>query len=413
MRVTWHSAQPTARRGRRAGHASCHPDVARRFALRLVVVAAVTCGACGWGVHVPAGASPPDVGARPVALIAAGSVFTPAVRERVAGTLARATGRQVLVLDDAVTVRDPEVQQLAARLLKANPGFGTYDWREPRCTADRAVLSALVRRADAVYRISLDHAERWRGATPDEVAQRGQTGAFLRAVGLSRAGTAREISVAGSASVSFFTARDAARRVALARSVTQVEPTPLTARPDAAGLAADAVRDLPAFRAPEWDALARRLTSARCPFLALALADAGLVSSPSRRAVRSAALAAMRAPAGKRAARTRAEEPRASAAETAPAESASPYSCDALCGMHMVELCNQDRLLWDSHRRQWEPTPCGTMRQETFLKDCYRQQWLSGAFHNACVVPCEQGGEGRDRLFNLLHEAGCLRLRSS
>jgi len=53
------------------------------------------------------------------------------------------------------------------------------------------------------------------------------------------------------------------------------------------------------------------------------------------------------------------------------------------------------------------------MREEAFLKECYRQQWLSGAFHGACVVPCESQAEGRDRLLNLLQGAGCLRLHHS
>src|SRR5207237_8837680 len=73
-----------------------------------------------------------------------------------------------------------------------------------------------------------------------------------------------------------------------------------------------------------------------------------------------------------------------------------PYSCSTLCGMHMIELCNRDKVLWDSHGRRWEPTACGTMREEAFLKECYRQQWLGGAFHDACVVPCEGEDGGRN-----------------
>jgi len=88
---------------------------------------------------------------------------------------------------------------------------------------------------------------------------------------------------------------------------------------------------------------------------------------------------------------------------------AQQYSCSTLCGMHMIELCNRDKILWDSHGRRWEPTACGTMREEAFLKECYRQQWLSGAFHDACLVPCEREEEGRDRLLDLLQGAGCLR----
>ena len=89
------------------------------------------------------------------------------------------------------------------------------------------------------------------------------------------------------------------------------------------------------------------------------------------------------------------------------------YSCRSLCGMHMVELCNRDKGLWDSHRTAWEPTPCGAMREEAFLNECYRRQWLSGAFHDSCLVPCERTAEGRDRLLRILHDAGCLRLGPS
>src|SRR5207249_10414114 len=89
------------------------------------------------------------------------------------------------------------------------------------------------------------------------------------------------------------------------------------------------------------------------------------------------------------------------------------YSCSALCGMHMVEICNKDKSLWNAHGSKWQPTPCGTRRDEDFLADCYRRQWLTGAFHDSCVVPCESTPEGRGRLLGILQTAGCLRLRSS
>src|SRR5438046_833728 len=100
---------------------------------------------------------------------------------------------------------------------------------------------------------------------------------------------------------------------------------------------------------------------------------------------------------------------RAGSSATPAQASEQQYSCSELCGMHMIELCNRDKSLWDSHGRRWEPTACGTMREEAFLKECYRQQWLSGAFHDACLVPCEREEEGRDRLLDLLQGAGCLR----
>jgi hypothetical protein len=86
-------------------------------------------------------------------------------------------------------------------------------------------------------------------------------------------------------------------------------------------------------------------------------------------------------------------------------------SCRALCGMHMVEICNNDRALWSSHRSTWEETACGRKRDEAFLQDCYRQQWLNGAFESACLVPCEGSPEGRNRLLSILQDAGCTRPR--
>jgi hypothetical protein len=74
----------------------------------------------------------------------------------------------------------------------------------------------------------------------------------------------------------------------------------------------------------------------------------------------------------------------------------------------MVELCNNDRALWIENRARWEATPCGTRRTDAFLEKCYRQQWQSGTFEEACVTPCEATPEGRDRLQSILRQAGCL-----
>ncbi|HJQ85785.1 MAG TPA: hypothetical protein VKA21_16980, partial [Candidatus Binatia bacterium] len=86
----------------------------------------------------------------------------------------------------------------------------------------------------------------------------------------------------------------------------------------------------------------------------------------------------------------------------------SPPPCEVLCDMHMVELCNNDRALWVEHRARWETTRCGTRRHEAFLESCYRQQWQSGTFRDACLVPCETSSEGRTRLEGILRRAGCL-----
>jgi hypothetical protein len=73
----------------------------------------------------------------------------------------------------------------------------------------------------------------------------------------------------------------------------------------------------------------------------------------------------------------------------------------------MVEICNRDRALWESNRQPWEQTACGTRRAESFLRDCYQQQWLNGAFHDTCMAPCENSSEGRERLLGILRGAGC------
>jgi len=292
------------------------------------------------------------------------------------------------------------------------------------------VLTAITRQVDAVYRVSLDYVERSRPATATETAELGPLARGFRVVGLAAPGTVREATTQGSVDALLFTGRRGSRPIPVARTVTQVEPSALTPRPDVAALASAALQDLPPFRAPEWDTVARRLTASGCPFVALALADAGLTSTAGGRVVRTAALATIREAVKRRPRRadddaahglTRGEAPevpdtsapdaaaKAGSSATPAQASEQQYSCSELCGMHMIELCNRDKSLWDSHGRRWEPTACGTMREEAFLKECYRQQWLSGAFHDACVVPCEGQSEGRDHLLNLLQGTGCLR----
>ena len=410
----------------------------RSSLLPLLVVALA--GACGWRSGFQPFAPGPDTSARPVGLITTGAAFARAgVRQRVAEALQRASRRRVVLLDAPVSARDAAVKDLAARLIRENPSIAGYDWREPRCATGAGVLTAITHQVDAVYRVSLDYVERSRPATATETAELGPLARGFRVVGLAATGTAREATTRGSVDVLLFPGRRGSRPIPVARTVTQVEPSALTPRPDIAALASEALQDVPPFRSPEWDTVARRLVASGCPFVALALADAGLTSAPAGRAVRTAALAMIRE-VGKRRVRrvdddaahglkrgeaselpeTSAPDSAADAGSSAGGSSGTPapapeqpYSCSTLCGMHMIELCNRDKVLWDSHGRRWEPTACGTMREEAFLKECYRQQWLGGAFHDACVVPCESEEEGRNRLLNLLQGAGCLRLHPS
>src|SRR5437867_5813857 len=397
----------------------------RWFLLPLLVGALA--GACGWRTAFQPPAPGPDSSARPVGLITTGSAFTRAgVQRRVAESLERASQRRVVLLDTPASVRDAAVKDLAARLIRANPSIVGYDWRELRCASGAGVLTVITRRVDAVYRVSLDYVERSRPATATETAELGPLAQGLRVVGLASPGTVREATTWGSVDALLFTGRRGSRPIAVARTATQVEPSALTPRPDVAALASETLQDIPPFRAPEWDTVARRLAASGCPFVALALADAGLTSTARGRVVRTAALATIREAVKRRPRRadddaahglvpevpeTSAPDAAAKAGSSAAPAQASEqqYSCSELCGMHMIELCNRDKSLWDSHGRRWEPTACGTMREEAFLKECYRQQWLSGAFHDACVVPCEGQSEGRDHLLNLLQGTGCLR----
>src|SRR6266850_1534989 len=344
-------------------------SMGRRTGLLAPAVAMVLCTACSLPFGLGRPRSPAPERARPVALITEGAVFArPGARAAVVAALKRATRRRVIVVAAPSPAADPRVQRLASRFAKDNPHIATYDWREPQCAAESVVLAAL--------------------------------------------------------------------------------------QHDIGAVVGEALKALPPPRDPQWDAAARRLVSSGCPFLALAVSDMRPGLASSHHGIRTAALSAMREDVDRRAAIQLAAETteqfesalrdgrldtaasilaryaalpasrretvdqltsaleaaRATAATRGTAEGRS--SCSALCAMHMVDICNRDRALWDSHRKPWEQTACGTMRTEAFLKECYQQQWLSGAFHEGCIVPCQRTAEGRERLIAILRGAGC-RIRPS
>src|SRR5262249_31626477 len=138
-----------------------------------------------------------------------------------------------------------------------------------------------------------------------------------------------------------------------------------------------------------WNVLARRQLAAGCRLTALAVYDARLRERRDSRGILDLALG--RAP--KRPARPAA--PPVLAAVPPPSEGPPEerVSCRALCEIHMVELCNNDRDLWSRHQQLWQSTPCGQRRSEEFLRDCYQRQWLSGTFDEACMAPCERSGD--------------------
>jgi hypothetical protein len=357
-----------------------------------------------------------------VGLLTDGSAFArPDVLERVVHAVEQASHRRVLLLGAPASPQEATVKELAARLRKENRGLAGYDWREPQCASHADVLTAIHRDVDAVYHVSLAYTERSRPAREAErPAADGRPealGAVLRAVRAVPAGTVREEALAGHVAVSIF-APESSRRVPVSVAASQLEPSALTPRVDVGTAVGAALAQLPVPPAPRWEAVARELVRAGCPFLALTIYEKRLEGGSGRDDVKKAALATVARSLGKR--KTgRVPEPTAAKATPETPEDQEPrdeerspeeaYSCKSLCSMHMVELCNNNRILWSSNHVRWEPTPCGARREEEFLKECYRQQWLAGTFDTACVSPCEGTTEGRERLTRILQGAGCLR----
>jgi len=415
------------------------------FRALIVLVLAALPTACSY-VRLPRPGWWTVVAGRPVALRMEGSALTPPARARTAQAVERTLGRPVHVLDAPAT-RDEDTRPLIARLA-ADRSLTRYDWREPQCGAERAVLLGATHDIDAIYRPVVDYSARERPATDTEWADlQGLRFGFRR---LRERPTVREELLTGTVSREAFVLEDAARRASLYRR--RVTLASDTQRIDVAAAVAETVRGLGAVPTPEWDALAHRLLKQDCPFLAWAVADSQL-AAPARESLQTTAVAAMRASLGRRVARQRADEAaesvraalrdgdveraatlladyeasparraatvrelgQAIAAARPPAVDSEPepapaevVSCATLCEMHMIEICNSDKVLWSAHRARWEPTPCGTRREEAFLTQCYREQWDTGTFETSCVQPCEASDAGRTRLMAILQEAGCV-----
>lgn len=388
-----------------------------RFAT-LVVVALAAALSAGCAAQSPRNRASSAAGPA-VGLIAEGNAFQRSgMRNAVVAGIARATGRDVVVVDAPASADDGQTKDLAAKLAKEDAALARYNWRETRCAADWVMLTAARNGLAGVYRMTLDYAERRTPASKTDVlpASRHALRAVLGAIGLATPDVIVEESITGAVTVA--PATGGASRLPLSATSREIEPTAFSAGLDVRGAVAAAVGKLARPKEPDWEAVARKLLASGCPFLALAVSDARGSEPPVRRQ----ALAAMRRSVG-----PVARKPTAgvapSAAEPPPAEpvpeAAEPppdnntYSCDALCSMHMIQICNRDKVLWSAHRSAWKSTPCGKRRDEDFLQDCYRQQWLNGAFHDSCVVPCEASTEGREQLINILRGAGCVRLRPS
>lgn len=298
-----------------------------------------------------------------------------AAREAAVAAIGRVTQRRVELVDDAATAA--MLESLATRTKRERAGTRRYDWREPRCAKHVDALVAARFGAEGVYRVRLQPAA---GPAPE----RGLFDTF-RSTAAPVAGEVSVRVVDGSGAVS----RAAADGTSVADAVTA------------------AVARLPGLPPPQWQRVANGLVKAGCPFLALAVQDLQLRDGKAGRVVRERALLAMTGAVERRAAPTSpAVVPAAEPPQAAPVPR---LSCEALCGMHVVELCNSDRSLWSQHLVSWQRSGCGSRRSEDFLVDCYRRQRISGTFQDACVRPCEASPEGRQALLSRLQMAGCVR----
>jgi len=296
----------------------------------------------------------------PVLLVLGGDPLSTRDARRVAKQLGRHLERPVVIASESSL----DEKAVIARLHGDYDSPTTGSWDRERCTVGQAAAHALSYDANAHYRVVLRQ-------RPNRI-----DGELIATTFGTRPGTVRVPIHA--------TGRRPSVATAVATAAVTLTPPPY----------------------PLWDGLARTLLARGCPLGALAVYDARLRQRPDSRDIVRAALGRPRA----------AERPRVVAtAPTPPPTEPTPAptpraSCRTLCELHMVELCNNDRELWNRHRAAWTATPCGQRRDESFLRECYERQWLTGTLQDACVTPCRRADEGRARLLHLLQREGCSRL---
>lgn len=374
-----------------------------------VVILAVVASAClrGPGPQPPA---PGSAAARlPVLLVAEGTAIDRGTAAELARVLSAQIGRPVVTAAEAATDESAERARLVERYGRLPAG----GWDEARCATGRAATHALQYDADAYYHLHLDRTETTREATSRERAgvsdTRHASATILGRLGLASAGSVREARLTGELTVTTFGPAPETRRLPLRATAHEVDPIG-GVELDPRGVVTDAIERLAPPPWPHWDSTARRQLAAGCRVAALAIYDARLRARAGSEDVMRAALGRRPArPAGRRA--PVAPSPAPSTIDPSPPD--TRYTCRALCELHMVELCNNDRDLWSRHQRLWESTPCGQRRPESFLRDCYQRQWLSGTFDEACIAPCEQAPDGRARLLHFLQGGGCAPRTSS
>jgi hypothetical protein len=328
-----------------------------------ILLCGLLVGCAGWR------GSGPDVDASraPVVLRVEGpALATDDARNAAADALGRTTRRRVELADGGGD--DALLREVAARA-----GVRRAVERDRRCASQADTLLAARRGADAVYRVTL---------SPAGTPSRGLFG---------------ETPVTGDAAVRVFDGSGARAPVHVAGD-------------DVAAATTAGAAGLPAPPAARWDVVANGLVKAGCPLHALAVQELRLGDAKAGRSVRQKALAALgRGVPPPKAAPVASDPEPAPEATVKAAPPEGRFSCEALCGIHMVEVCNKDRTLWTQHLVAWERTGCGTRRTEPFLVECYRRQRISGTFHDACVAPCERSATGRAALLQMLQGAGCLR----
>ena len=299
---------------------------------------------------------------KPVVVVVEGSAFrTPSRQGEAVRAVEQATGQPVVLLREPAARAEAILLRVAPRFPRERTGLAAAR-REQRCAADAVLLAAVEAGGVALYRIELN----------------GESGA-------------------GSVASWSFTGDDP-RHVRIARR-------PAGVRLDVGRDLAGPLRRLAFEPEPRWNDLAQRVLSSQCPGVALAIVELRGDASLASRRTRAAALASLRQLGATARARG---EVRGAEASIWPATSLTRPSCQELCELHIVQLCNEDRFLWSYHRAVWEPTACGRRRTETFLAGCYEDQRTSGTFDDACLRPCEENVDARERLESILASAGCL-----
>lgn len=367
----------------------------------------------GWiavGLSACVAACVPGFGARrdapsaleqlPVLLVLDGDRPSAAETKRIATALSHRIERPVVTADASSIDPDQLARRLAARWGRAPRG----PWDAERCAVGQAAAHALAHEANAHYRIVLRRRTSTRTITAEERRDASVTERTAARL-LGRADQAQETRIDGEVIATTFGREPAATRVPIHAADVRLGATG-DGTLDVVDVVAQAIQPLRPPAYPLWDGLARRLLARGCSLAALAVYDARLQHRADSRDVLRAALG----PDPTRAAPAVVAAPAPTTPpDEAPVAPAPTVSCTALCEAHMVELCNNDRELWNRHRADWVPTPCGQMRLEPFLRECYQRQWLSGTLQEACVGPCERTDEGRARLLHLLRSQGCAR----